>query len=114
MHDIRATAEVRALIGADKLRELDEDANERYECWQCGRTPLCQTARQSWCSPTRFPGRSSSRMALRRSANHRGRRRRDEDRCRARFLHRNIASERNGSFAEAKLARPGVGRAVAA
>ena len=38
MRDIRASVEVRALIGADKLRELHEDARERYECWQCGRT----------------------------------------------------------------------------
>jgi hypothetical protein len=37
MRDIRATVEVRALIGAEKLRELDEDAPERYECWPCGR-----------------------------------------------------------------------------
>jgi hypothetical protein len=27
-----------ALIGAEKLRELHEDALARYECWQCGRT----------------------------------------------------------------------------
>jgi hypothetical protein len=33
MRDIRASVEVRALIGADKLRELHEDARERYECW---------------------------------------------------------------------------------
>jgi hypothetical protein len=38
MCDIRATVEVRALIGAEKLRELHEDARERYECRQCGRT----------------------------------------------------------------------------
>ena len=38
MRDIRATVEVRSLIGADKLRELHEGARERYECWQCGRT----------------------------------------------------------------------------
>jgi hypothetical protein len=38
MRDIRASVEVRALIGAEKLRELHEDARERYECWQCGRT----------------------------------------------------------------------------
>jgi hypothetical protein len=38
MRDIRASVEVRALIGADKLRELHEDAFARYECWQCGRT----------------------------------------------------------------------------
>jgi len=37
MRDIRATAEVRALIGTEKLRELQEDARERYECWPCGR-----------------------------------------------------------------------------
>jgi hypothetical protein len=37
MRDIRATVEVRALVGAEKLRELHEDAHERYECWQCGR-----------------------------------------------------------------------------
>ena len=37
MRDIRASVEVRALIGADKLRELHADALVRYECWQCGR-----------------------------------------------------------------------------
>ena len=38
MRDIRASVEVRAPIGADKLRELHGDAFVRYECWQCGRT----------------------------------------------------------------------------
>jgi hypothetical protein len=38
MRDIRASVEVRALIGAGKLHELHEDAFPRYECWQCGRT----------------------------------------------------------------------------
>lgn len=38
MRDIRASVEVRALIGADKLRELHGDTFVRYECWQCGRT----------------------------------------------------------------------------
>ena len=38
MRDIRASVEVRALIGADKLRELHGDAFARYECWQCGNT----------------------------------------------------------------------------
>ena len=38
MRDIRASVEVRALIGAEKLHELHEDASARYECWQCGRT----------------------------------------------------------------------------
>ena len=37
MRDIRASVEVRALIGAGKLRELHGDALVRYECWQCGR-----------------------------------------------------------------------------
>jgi hypothetical protein len=37
VRDIRASVEERALLGAEKLRELDEDARERYECWQCGR-----------------------------------------------------------------------------
>ena len=37
MRDIVASVEVRALIGADKLRELHGDAFARYECWQCGR-----------------------------------------------------------------------------
>ena len=36
MRDIRATIEVRALIGTDKLRELHSDAFGRYECWRCG------------------------------------------------------------------------------
>jgi hypothetical protein len=38
VRDIEASVEVRALIGADKLRELHEDAFARYECWQCGKT----------------------------------------------------------------------------
>jgi hypothetical protein len=37
VRDIGASVEVRALIGADKLRELHGDAFVRYECWQCGR-----------------------------------------------------------------------------
>jgi hypothetical protein len=36
MRDIRASVEVRALIGAEKLCELHEDAFVRYECWRCG------------------------------------------------------------------------------
>jgi hypothetical protein len=38
VRDIGASVEVRALIGADKLRELHGDAFARYECWRCGRT----------------------------------------------------------------------------
>jgi hypothetical protein len=37
MHDIRAGDEVRALIGAENLRQLQENASAQYECWQCGR-----------------------------------------------------------------------------
>jgi hypothetical protein len=37
MRDIGASVEVRALIGADKLRQLHGHAFARYECWQCGR-----------------------------------------------------------------------------
>ena len=37
MRDIRASAEVLALIGAEKLRELHGDAFIPYRCWQCGR-----------------------------------------------------------------------------
>ena len=36
MCDIRASVEVRALIGADKLRELHGKAFAQYQCWQCG------------------------------------------------------------------------------
>jgi hypothetical protein len=36
MRDIRASVEVRAFIGAEKLRELHGDAWAQYECWQCG------------------------------------------------------------------------------
>jgi hypothetical protein len=36
MRDIRASVEVRALIGAEKLCELHEDAFVQYECWRCG------------------------------------------------------------------------------
>jgi hypothetical protein len=38
VRDIGASVEVRALIGAGKLRELHGDALVRYECWRCGRT----------------------------------------------------------------------------
>ena len=38
MRDIRASVEVRALIGAGKLRELHGDAFARYERWRCGGT----------------------------------------------------------------------------
>ena len=38
MRDIGASVEVRALIGAEKLRDLHGDAFARYACWQCGRT----------------------------------------------------------------------------
>ena len=38
MRDIRASAEVRALAGAEKLRDMQGDALVRYECWPCGRT----------------------------------------------------------------------------
>jgi hypothetical protein len=37
VRDIRASVEVRALIGADKLRVLHRDAPAQYECWSCGR-----------------------------------------------------------------------------
>jgi hypothetical protein len=37
VRDIAASVEVRALIGADKLRELHGDTLARYECWRCGR-----------------------------------------------------------------------------
>jgi hypothetical protein len=37
MRDIRASVEVRALIGAEQLRELHGKASAQYECWQCGR-----------------------------------------------------------------------------
>src|SRR5262249_9051724 len=36
MRDIRASVEVRALIRASRLRELQGKASTRYECWQCG------------------------------------------------------------------------------
>ena len=38
MCDIRASTEVRALVGAGRLRELHGDAFMRYECWQCAAT----------------------------------------------------------------------------
>jgi hypothetical protein len=38
VRDIGASVEVRALIGAGKLRELHGRGFARYECWQCGRT----------------------------------------------------------------------------
>jgi hypothetical protein len=36
MHDIRASVEVRTLIGAGHLRQLNENASAQYESWQCG------------------------------------------------------------------------------
>jgi hypothetical protein len=36
MHAIRASVEVRALIGAGHFRQLNENASAHYECWQCG------------------------------------------------------------------------------
>ena len=38
MRDIRASAEVRAFLGAENLRRLHDNAVVRYECWECGRT----------------------------------------------------------------------------
>jgi hypothetical protein len=38
MGDIRASVEVRALIGAHHLRKLHGQAAMRYRCWRCGRT----------------------------------------------------------------------------
>jgi hypothetical protein len=38
VRDIRASVEVRALIGAGKLRELHGDTLVRFECWRCGGT----------------------------------------------------------------------------
>ena len=36
MRDIRASAEVVALIGTESLRELEKDAFRSYECAECG------------------------------------------------------------------------------
>jgi hypothetical protein len=36
MRAISASVEVRAFIGAEKLRELYGDTFLQYECWQCG------------------------------------------------------------------------------
>jgi hypothetical protein len=36
MHAIRASVEVRALIGAGHFRQLNENASAHYERWQCG------------------------------------------------------------------------------
>jgi hypothetical protein len=36
MRDIRASDEVKKLIGVEALRELEGDAYERYDCWRCG------------------------------------------------------------------------------
>jgi hypothetical protein len=38
VRDIRASVEVRALIGAGKLRDLHGDTLAPYQCWRCGRT----------------------------------------------------------------------------
>jgi hypothetical protein len=37
VRDIGASVQVRALIGAGRLRELHGRTFARYECWQCGR-----------------------------------------------------------------------------
>ena len=37
MREVRASVEVRALIGANKPRELHGDALARYQCWLCNR-----------------------------------------------------------------------------
>ena len=36
MRDIRASAEVIALIGTESLRELEKDAFRSYDCAECG------------------------------------------------------------------------------
>ena len=36
MRDIRASAEVKELVGLETLRELEGDAFECYDGWRCG------------------------------------------------------------------------------
>jgi hypothetical protein len=36
MRDIRASVEVKELVGLETLRELEGDAFEHYDCWRCG------------------------------------------------------------------------------
>src|SRR5690348_14281353 len=44
MRDIRASAEVIALIGTESLRELEKDAFRSYECVECGSSGLTTDA----------------------------------------------------------------------
>ena len=44
MRDIRASAEVVALIGTESLRELEKDAFRSYECAECGSSGLTTDA----------------------------------------------------------------------
>jgi hypothetical protein len=44
MRDIRASAEVIALIGTESLRELEKDAFRSYECAECGSSGLTTDA----------------------------------------------------------------------
>jgi hypothetical protein len=113
MRDIWASVEIRALIGAEKLRELHEDARERYECWHCGRTGrtaeptsvivlACRVFRvvklaHAACADPQII--EVDAVGMRTVA--------------AQTAVRNIASERgkqDGSFAEAKPARQGGAR----
>ena len=44
MRDVRASAEVVALIGTESLRELEKDAFSSYECTECGSSGLTTDA----------------------------------------------------------------------
>ena len=52
MRDIKANGEVRALIGAEKLRELHGDAFVRYECWHAAAlgAPLLSVTAIGWAA----------------------------------------------------------------
>jgi hypothetical protein len=57
VRDIRASAEVRALIGGDKLRELHGDASARYGCWAVRQDrPHCPAQLSNRARSPGFPG----------------------------------------------------------
>ena len=72
MRDIRASAEVVALIGTESLRELEKDAFRSYECAECGSSGLTTDATSvvvhryrgtAMVRLTRYPTRNSRSAA---------------------------------------------------
>jgi hypothetical protein len=63
MRDIRASVEVKELVGLETLRELEGDAFEHYDCWRCGGQAV-RPIRQRWWSSVTNPRGSSSLRTL--------------------------------------------------